>query len=461
MLGLPFVDLRPFSDQGRVARLARPAWPLPELGYEFVRRFGQVKKHPAKSSVPWAGEHYYCDASRLIVFNQPLRAMVKSPKIQQLSRRLFTDGVVGRAELEFRASYVDDSQYVAKQVAGLKVRVGKSVVHPVIESAGRIAAEYASATLPVALRGHGATPIPRFVVPGTPMIVVERFLNSKPRVLEGDKPDLRLAMDHRWSYVGDSQVALWTISYTSSAQKEDVEHARRHAVRLHSEMEAFAAVLRACRSGLLKNSESDVLNEYLYTTARRLLKNKYDDWPQVEILRSIASSRRTTQSAELMSLEQAFNDVKPGMLHMLKDASALYENGSQDRITVINQYANEGDVSVMISDNSVNIGAGAQINGLVGSNNTITGSSVGGGSADDISVLVGVLHDQLRNLENELTGDELDYAEIIENQVCQQPLPSGKVRMYLERILTGIQKIGEAGLPVAKTVSEIAKILPS
>lgn len=458
MMDLPFVDLRPFSEQGLAGKLTRPAWPMPEVGYEFVRQFGQVKRYPSKLSLPWPGEQYYCEASRLIVFDRSMREMIQNPKIHQISRRLFTDGIVGRAEIEFRSNFHSNNQYLAKQVASVKVRVGKAKAQPLIASGRRIAAEYAAATLPVALRENEEPPVPNLVLPGTPMVVIARCDTSGPT--EYGDADIDWTMDHQWSYVGDSEAALWTIAYQPVVKKEDVEYAWRHAVRLHSEIEAFAAVLRACRRGLI-DPQSKALNEYLYYAARRLLRNTYDKWPQRDILRSIALNRYQDREAELASLEQVFDNVKPGMLHMLKDASALYDNTSQISNTLIINAKSENGATVMVVDKSINIGSGVTVNGLVGSDNSFFNSSVGNVSGGDIHALVNLMNGQLREVESKLSGNETDYGLLVENQIAIQPMPAAKIEGYLNRILSGVQKIGEAGVPVAKTIGEILQIVGS
>lgn len=440
-------------------------FPMPVTGYEFVRRFGQVQDYPSKYAPPWSGENYYCDASRLLVFDQSLRSMVQGLNLQHLGRRLLTDGKVGRTEVEFRSSYQGSNEDVIQQVANVRVRVGRSKAGRLIDSGGRMAAEYAAATLPVLLRESYPSPLPRLVLPGKPMIVISRYAGKKPRSDALDKSDVDWVMDQKWSSTGDSRTALWTIVHRETASKRDVERARRHAVRLHSELETFAIVLRACVQGLIDVAKSEALNEYLYRSAQRLLRNSYDNWPQVEIYKAIASSRQESREAELAALEETFHSVKPGMLHMLRDASKLLETVAHQDMPVGIQLVQNAEKNVSLTivnnDNSVRIGSNTSVENFVGSNSRVINSHIGSSSEPDIHSLVKLMMEQLREVEPLISEDLIDSGEIVEHQVAIDPLPVDKVQSRLDKLLTGVKKIGEAGVPVAKTIGEIMKMLPA
>lgn len=452
MVDLPFVDLRAFSEEGKPYRLLRPSWPLPVIGYEFVRRFGVVRRHPGGGIMPWTGEEYYCDASRAVVFDKPLRSMAVNMRLTHRCRRLFTNGIVGRVELEFHCPLTDDLQGLVAAVGNLNVRVGKAASMKLINAGGRIASEYATATRPISLREDKS--MPRLVVPGLPMIALEHGVASPSERKQMRKSSTKVSMEHSWSFVGDSETALWSIRHTPSASADEVRRARRHAIRYHCEIEAFAAALRATRSGQLAVDKSPDLKEYLYASARRLLKNKFDGLPQASILRSIAASRNQEREGELASLEETFRSVNPGALRMLREASQLLDGVGAGGTNIY--VSNGGSITV----NSNKIGKGARVQGVVGNNNIVTNSSFGDSLSPEIVALVTEMMGQLRELEPQLSGAELQLAEMVQAEVSRESPAPGKIAALLNSILAGVQKVGEAGAPVADTIGKILEMVP-
>jgi len=68
---IPLVDVRPFVHTD-TSRLASPTLPLPVVGKEFVRAFGQVSKRPRGGIERWSGESNYCGATRALRFSPSL-----------------------------------------------------------------------------------------------------------------------------------------------------------------------------------------------------------------------------------------------------------------------------------------------------------------------------------------------------------------------------------------------------
>lgn len=462
MLDLPFVDLRAFSEEAKAFRLTRPAWPLPVIGHEFVRRFGVVQRHKGGGIMPWTGEDYFCDASRTIVFDKPLSVMAPDVRLIYRSRRLFTNGVVGRAELEFRSPRSLDFQKVAAAVASLNVRVGRGPAQRVIAAGGRIASEYAAATRPVAARENSSPPAPSLVVPGLPMVVIEYGVTASSEMSRMRTARAEVLMEHNWSYVGGSSTALWTISHRRSAQADEVRRARRHAVRLHCEIEAFAAVLRAIQTGRLDVEKSEALRQYLYINANRLLRDSFEGLPQAEVLRSIASVRRQEREGETLALEEAFQSVSPGFFRTLKDAAELISAASpSNRVNVNINYQGTQIMKNHKVDNSIVIGKNSDIRGNVGRNNTIKESSFGDAPEPEIVTLVAHMISQLSELRPLLQNDELELAEIVEEKVSKNPTAPGKVQGLLNSIVSGVKSVGEAGVPALETIKKIMDMLPA
>src|SRR5437899_3302077 len=95
---IPLVDARLFVPTD-TNRLTSPTWPLPKVGKEFVRAFGQVAKRPRGGVERWSGESNYCRAARALRFSPSLRTQrigLKDKPAQPwcVYRRFFTDGQV-------------------------------------------------------------------------------------------------------------------------------------------------------------------------------------------------------------------------------------------------------------------------------------------------------------------------------------------------------------------------------
>ncbi|MBZ5737520.1 hypothetical protein [Nocardioides mangrovi] len=65
---VPLLDLRPVLADPGLNRLARPTWPDPTPGVEFLRSIGGVQVRRSGPIAGWDGEPAYCDARRLVRF---------------------------------------------------------------------------------------------------------------------------------------------------------------------------------------------------------------------------------------------------------------------------------------------------------------------------------------------------------------------------------------------------------
>jgi hypothetical protein len=424
---------------------------LPIIGYEFVRSFGVVKPVAGGGIMPWTGEDYFCDAARAVVFDKPLHTMAPDVRLSDPHRRLFTNGVVARGQCEFTTPRSDHLERVARAVGQLRVRVGRQSARPLVDAGAGLARVYGEATRPKSSLAGAHDRDPQLLVPCPPLIVIERGTHGAGSGEANDVP-AQVQMSYGWSSLQDSAVALWTITHTTTAGLDEVKRARRHAVRLHCELEAFAAVLRACRLGAIRVDESTALREYLYEGSKRLLRSTYEGLPHAELLRSIAASRETAREGELASMNETLRSLRPGASRMIFDALDVVEGKGGAPFTPDILIVN-GEVHM--SDNSINFGKNARVQGVVGHANTVVSTNIGDSKNAQLHSLVEQLIQQLRELSPQLDAGEAELSEVILEEASKdQPSPS-RIKALLGSILSGVQRLGEAGMPVVQTVKGI------
>jgi hypothetical protein len=104
----PFTDSRNFLLQD-TGKLNHPAWPAPQVDYEFVRSFGCIRNRKKGGVKGWVGENAICEADRAMRFIRLPTFTDPSPPIRVPFRigfrRLFFDGMaVGKYEVGMIAS---------------------------------------------------------------------------------------------------------------------------------------------------------------------------------------------------------------------------------------------------------------------------------------------------------------------------------------------------------------------
>ena len=150
-------------------------------------------------------------------------------------------------------------------------------------------------------------------------------------------------------------------------------------MRLHCELQGFAAVLRACRSGQIQPETSDRLRDYLHVGARKLLRQEYDGFPQAELLKYVATLQEAVHEGEMSTLEEAFSNVNPSLGRLVAEVAGkgLQASPENDSIHInLAMYGGSlivGDNNVtgdnnVVGDDNVQIGAHAQVRGAVGRN---------------------------------------------------------------------------------------------
>ncbi|RKT57826.1 hypothetical protein [Saccharothrix australiensis] len=460
---LPFVDLRPFLAGDRVARLARPAWPLPLVGHEFVRDFGVVRATPDGGLHPWSGEEYFCAASSALTFRG---SPTKNPRVRLVPRyrRMLTNGVVGRVEVAFQVSNRFDLDDVARSVADLPVRVRGAAPGRLAAAGLALAKLYSKATTPVSCRDRA----PALVVPGQPLILVER------RGLRGDgvatvmeDPETGVLLEHLWETSVAGTAALWAVSHGSATAAAVVRQVRVHAMRLHCESQAFTSVLRACLTGRLSPATSEPLRDYLHGSAKRILRPRYESLPQRGLLAGLAKAYADLTPSVTASVEAAFRNVSPSLTRLVAEAAELGRATAPDRPAVLFvNIKNTDGGKVIVGDNNVekttdiHIGDGARVQGAVGSDIGIGNSAFGDGarSGVDLPALLRQLVTQLEQL-GPTADEQVELARMAEVEAAAAEPSRSRIRALVSGVLSAVREAGEAAAPAIQTAEAIRQAL--
>ncbi|HMF59616.1 MAG TPA: hypothetical protein VK595_04560, partial [Vicinamibacterales bacterium] len=428
MAQIPFVDLRSFIQDPSTRRLMKPQWPMPIAGHEFVRRFGVVRKDPRGSLLGWAGEEHYCSADKAITFGEsPKRSTAF--RIHPLYKRLITDGVVGRIELGFRARDTTDYLAVADAIGQIKVNVGKGTVRKLHQAGPAIALLYARSTTALSLGdGHRAG----LVLPGAPLTLIERGTPSRGG--QGVDAIQRLAIEHQWHWREGTGTALWVLEQDAGTAVWLVRDARVHAMRLHCEYEAFAAILRACISGRILPHESPDLTDYLHSRGKRLLRSDFRSMPQGDILENVATARRSFTEGDIASMEQAFSKVNSSLRRLIRDAAYIPTPATtgqivEDRPAKYIIRVETGGV-VHVTDQNWKF-ENSTVSGVFGNNAHVEGSQIGdqyNGPPVDLSGLANALLEQLAVLRQDglAVDDSLELAQVVSEETSKPQVNKGR-----------------------------------
>lgn len=452
---IPFVDLRLLAPSYAHLTLSRPTWPIPVLNYEFVRRFGPVKRTPGGGFVPWPGEEYYCDASRVISFNQSPRRVLPYRPIT-LRRRLFTTGIIGRVQLDFSLPWNSDSLSVARSVASIKVRVLKTQQSSLSRCGGAVSRAYFNATRPVST--HTTDPHTGLVLPGPVLIYVERGTSAGEYVpVAMDDPDAGVLLEQQWAELHEHDCSVWTLTHGDDAPKDNIRRVRVHAMRLHSEYHAFAAVIRACSANRLDVTKSDRLRAYLHDTSKRLLRHMYDGLPQAPLLRAVSQWRGNAVEGEIESIEQAFNRLSPSLQRLINEARAIASDPGEesDRAPVYMNIFSERS-TITVGDNNIEIGENAQVRGIVGRGNKISNSSFGDiqeSEQQQLADLCRILITQLRE-----GGAQPELGQMALEEVTSDQPQRGRLKALITSILATIKDAGQALAPAVETAGKILEL---
>jgi hypothetical protein len=386
-----------------------------------------------------------------------------------LHRRLMTNGIVGRFEIAVKASSRYDVHQVAQTVADLQVRAGRMRPGRLVNAGMQMSRLYAKSSTAVALRDH--VDDASSVAPGTPLILIERRgLRGDGIATVMDDPDSGVLLEHAWSESSES-APLWVVSHGQESKREAVRQVRVHAMRLHCELQAFTSVLRACLIGQVRPALSKSLKDYMYDSAKRILRPRYNNLPQRGLFAMMSSMHASLTYDLTASIESAFHNVSPSLTRLVVEAADVGRSATEnqpDKLVYLNIINSDGG-KVIVGDNnvekydSIEIGAGAEVRGAVGRNINISDSTFGDSGLDArLEELLNRLVEQLEVLQpllGEGGSTPVELARMAEQEAqSDEPQPS-RIRALMSSILGGVRQVGEAAAPAIQTVEAIQQLV--
>ena len=297
---VPFTDLRTIGNGP--PRLARPSWPDPRTGADFVRGLAAVRDRPRGSIAGWVGESSYCPAGRLLRI--PARSTTSDGfDVSTVYVRLF------------------GTEYTYRLDAGFVVRgrspLGPSTVnaiyamdvstedfHGPLSDAGRPLAR----TIERRTQEHATgSPGPRGsrVAPGRPLCLVERLSDrSSGAVIHG-------------GFIGSrkSRTPLYVLECPVSMPSSHRRQIRGTLWRVHSELELLREVNRYWR-GFPEDVDPLRLRGLLAQVTGRLSRRRRGGLDQPSLL-SLAEELEGFDRTELNELADSVREMSKGVARQI------------------------------------------------------------------------------------------------------------------------------------------------
>jgi hypothetical protein len=251
----PIADYRELIEERAGDKLARPSWPEPATGVEWVRSVGAARPRPKGNPLGVEGESAFIDLKpKLVVHGSGLQYA-----------RLYGTRFGYRVDLGFRISGLGDASSIAKRLAALTVEIdGK--LSPLLNAGKALSRLIGEKTT-----RHGARKPGLLLTAGDPLILLEGGTRRK-----ADTIQVRTLTVDTWT-----AASVWALSLKRPGSTES-RQLRAAIWRLHYEHSVLRAFI-----GQQHWADRDRLFAYLDWTTRLLARGKRNGINQ-QSLRSIA-----------------------------------------------------------------------------------------------------------------------------------------------------------------------------
>ncbi len=416
----PFADARGFLDEGG-GRLSRPAWPLVNPGYDFLRSSGLVRPRRRGGVSDWAGEEIFSDAKRALRFEDHLGTKwyclgSSSGNFKCAFRRFHSQGTVARFEIGLRFSadkaVGDPILPFLRDVLTMPVIVpdidGNVPHQPSIQLAlagQKLAKHFLVSTTNHKCMQTNAMPQTWWFTCGNLGIIVEYFgdLELPPHTRHViNISGAQISLSHTWLAIGKCRCSVWFM-HNSSADRETARRLRIHLTRLHSERECLKIILShlgdKTRFDLKKyDASSERLQHYLKDAVNLLQRPKFMGFRQSPMLKAAQEAHGIAFPGESASLEWMRRQVA-----LLVDG---YVRRAQSTATVVN-YINGNCMNTNIQLGPVSVTGDFSLvtaENIQGSFNRAATSTVD----DELKIKLQELSIQVANLTKELSSEEAE-----------------------------------------------------
>lgn len=362
----PIADLRIFSATGH-GRLAKPLWPLPEPGLEFVRQFGSVRRRRRGGTPEFPGEDLYCSAANAIC----------NPRVadrRYVYRRLYLSGQAeGKLELGFkhphyrpRAEPLSTATWAEVVRETLQHRCTVAPNHPQLKADATVL----TAALPLQrlfVQATSATASSRAEVSslvsiGTPCLILEYQCSAHEHWRPSVAPELAASLDgfrvaHMLVEYGNATVHVWYVGKLSKASERGSRMMRLYISRLHAELYGLRATLRAFRSKRLefdvRTEPADRLQLYLNQRLEILQRRSFMGIVQSPILSSALQANELARPGEMASIADAIQGARVNILKKVDGFAAFLANaGTSISGAQVNVRIDMQNFGIQIGDNS-------------------------------------------------------------------------------------------------------------
>ncbi len=433
---IPIIDARGFVDS--TTRLLRPGWPAPEVGGEFVRAFGPVRRRPSGGLNGWLGEAAICDASKGVRFYENLQRDSKKRKsigsIHAVYRRFFFDGLAtGKIEIGLQIRPKKNSSNISEVVSdslgilmqgwiekNWKGKTEQKDYPP--RSIGVFGTDFAKmyvdATTP---HGVNLEDVRKFVVAGRPCVIVENSGRSfevpkfsKEMNRYNDKlPYTKIMFWHQTNF--GQEIPVWNFFSLFRERREDIRKIRIYLSRFHAESEAFGKILSMINLGKIKTApytnESQSLQKFFLDNLNHQRRDgkKIDNFIENDYYIDALKQRDGALPGYYDGLVSKLEQMEMRKKVNFEVFSYIKRLRDQDRVSsinigefVMNKVTNNGiagNVGVTISSSTSNITA----------NQTVLGS-VNKPEIEELKKLAEILTKQASNPDEEVAAQAVSSA---------------------------------------------------
>jgi hypothetical protein len=354
-LQFPILDLRGFVG-GETGRLDIPHWPIPEVGKEFVRAFGLIRRRPL-GGLPEKGEARTCVANRAIRFKSLYycrcrgRAEELAVRIRCAFRRFYFDGrCVGKFEIGLRVPNVPRvlvwpalGEFL-RQLVALPVQVGHdpSSECPLVEAGQELARHYLRSTTVQSQRDLARD---WWVQAGSPILVIEcpRARGIDPNTMPFkciDVPGIDwgrmgCSLYQGWITSRQSEICLWMVLPAGSAGQgpvapqtdgyRSVRLLRISLLRYYAEQQCFYRLVNNIRdkANLLRPAEPPRidLQDYLNRITRDLRQTKENLVQKYgsDMTGAVMQSWDYAMPGEIAELVESLEQIRPQVFRKVKE----------------------------------------------------------------------------------------------------------------------------------------------
>ncbi len=482
VVAIPVVDVRRLT-RDDTGRTTVPFWPDPEFGDEFIRSLGPLRQRPLRGVTPWLGESHFVDARRGLHLNPDVHACERtdnSPELKPVFRRFYSDGVVGRLEIAFRKKpagelEIDDTSiqdWVSRAALFPICHRNRSTRPAPIIRFGEDFAQYLlEATTSSRRRPRHLSKW--WITAGAPVIVTEisvyelRHANlwlatSVEEELSRARDYRAVAVEQQWLPVGDTRISTWSVVQGEFAPSDTVRKLRVHSLRCHADLEALRSVLRLCDRARL-DSNNEAVKDFLHERTRFLLRRRFDEFPQRELLERVVDGVQNGYANELSAIRGLTDSLGRGLAGKLCDLSDVLRGAPTANSARVFIYSQKGIFNM--SDNSLNISGGTVGAVQAGAGNAQTIGSIDQtiGQGTDLSDLVSDLVAAVTSLRGRLPDDVADEGEdivtVVKEEADKDQVDRGKLARWLDRIRSWADTVGDMATPVVSAVAAIAKAI--